>query len=412
VNIYLILVLIFLIGDYLKGFIVDQLNLAYLKEDIPEDFREYYDNDTYRKSQQYLKDKTRFSLFQGMIMLVLTIALILMGGFNSLDLFVRSLVDGDVKQGLVFFSIIIALSQVLGLPFSYYDHFVLEERYGFNKMTLRTFFSDIFKSFLVFIILGLPILSLILWFFLSFGDLAWLYCCGALVVIQIVLMFLAPTLIMPLFNKFEPLEDGELKSAIEAYAQKERFPLGGLFTMDGSKRSSKANAFFTGFGSFRRIVLFDTLIKNHSVNELLGILAHEMGHFKKKHILKMIVSSIIQTVLMFYVLSLFLNNKGLFDAFGMEHISIYASLLFFGFLYSPISQVLSILGTVMSRKHEFEADEYAVMTTGLKDEFIMALKKLSVDNLSNLTPHPLKVFLEYSHPPVLERIKAIQKLKV
>ena len=279
-------------------------------------------------------------------------------------------------------------------------------------MTIRTFFSDLVKSFALFLIIGLPLLVVILWFFESTGSLSWLYCWGIVTAFQLIMMFLAPTLIMPLFNKFEPVEEGELKTAIEGYAKKQNFSLAGLFRMDGSKRSSKANAFFTGFGKFRRIVLFDTLIDNYTVSELVGILAHEMGHFKKKHILKMIASSLVQSFVMFYVLHLFLNNRLLFDAFGMTHVSVYGSLLFFGFLYSPLSQLISVLGNWSSRKHEFEADRYAIETTHDKESFISALKKLSVDTLSNLTPHPLKVCLEYSHPPVIQRINAIRDIQI
>ena len=214
---------------------------------------------------------------------------------------------------------------------------------------------------------------------------------------------------MPLFNKFTPLEEGELKYAIQTYAQSQDFKLKGLFKMDGSRRSSKSNAFFTGFGKYRRIVLFDTLIKNHSVDELVSVLAHEMGHYKKKHILKMMTISILTNGLMFFILSFFINNSGMFAAFRMNNLSIYASLLFFSFLYTPINIILSLAGNVLSRKHEYEADDYAVSTYKKPEAFILALKKLSVDNLSNLTPHPLKVFISYSHPPVLDRIEALKK---
>jgi STE24 endopeptidase len=223
-------------------------------------------------------------------------------------------------------------------------------------------------------------------------------------------MFIAPAIIMPIFNKFIPLEEGELKQAIEAYARSQEFKLKGIFTMDGSKRSTKTNAFFTGFGGFRRIVLFDTLVKKHVVKELVSILAHEMGHYKKKHILKSIVISILTTGLMFCILSLFINNRELFAAFKMQETSVYASLLFFGFLYSPIQMVLSIFGNMLSRRHEYDADAYAVNTYKDPVAMIAALKKLSVENLSNLTPHPLKVFLSYSHPPILERIRAIRSI--
>jgi STE24 endopeptidase len=223
-------------------------------------------------------------------------------------------------------------------------------------------------------------------------------------------MFVAPVVIMPLFNKFVPLEEGDLKESIEAYARSQKFKLKGIFTMDGSKRSTKTNAFFTGFGRLRRIVLYDTLIEKHSLRELVSILAHEMGHYKKKHILKSIVISVLTTGLMFYILSMFINNQELFAAFKMEQTSIYASLIFFGFLYSPIQMVLSLFGNMLSRKHEYEADEYSVKTYREPVSMILALKKLSVDNLSNLTPHPLKVFLSYSHPPILKRIQAIRQI--
>jgi STE24 endopeptidase len=411
-NIYLVLVLVFIIVDFIKGFFVETLNMNHVTETVPEEFLGIYDKQKYKKSQAYLRDKTKFSLFQSTLFLPVILILILTGGFNELDLFVRTYTANSIVQGILFFALIILASQLIGLPFSYYDHFVLEERYGFNKMTKKIFFTDLGKSLLLMSVIGFPVIALMLWFFESTGPNSWLYCWLAISAIQIALLFLAPTLIMPLFNKFAPLEDGKLKEAIQDYAKKQNFALAGLFTMDGSKRSSKANAFFTGFGKYRRIVLFDTLIKNQSVDELVGILAHEMGHFKKKHILKMILSSLVQSLAMFYVLSLFLNNENLFSAFKMDHVSVYASLLFFGFLYSPISQILGIIGNIKSRKYEFEADQYAIETTHNANSFISALKQLSVDNLSNLTPHPLKVFLEYSHPPVIKRIEAIRSLSI
>jgi len=301
-------------------------------------------------------------------------------------------------------------SQLLSVPFSVYSTFVIEEKYGFNRTTPKTFILDILKGWILTIILGGIIFSIILWFFDKAGSLAWVYCWLTVVIFQIVVTFFAPIIILPLFNKFHPLEDGELKTAIEEYAQAQKFKLKGIFKMDASKRSTKSNAFFTGFGRYRRIVLFDTLIENQSVEELLSILAHEMGHYKKKHILKSILLSIATTGIMFYILSLFLNNEGLFAAFKMENTSIYASLFFFGFLYTPISMIISIGSKMLSRKHEYEADAYAAQTYRKPESMISALKKLTVDNLSNLTPHPLKVFLTYSHPPVLERIQTLRKM--
>ena len=249
-----------------------------------------------------------------------------------------------------------------------------------------------------------------LWFFQVAGSLAWLYCWIAVTVFILILQFLAPVLIMPLFNKFTPLEDGELTERITDYARDQQFAIKGIYTMDGSKRSTRLNAFFTGFGRFRRIVFFDTLIKKLTTNEIVAVLAHEMGHFKRRHIFKMMAASILQMGIMFYILSLFLDNRQLFAAFGMEYISIYGGLIFFGFLYSPVSTLLSIFFNLFSRKHEYEADAWAVTTTQRPQDLISGLKKLSVHNLSNLTPHPFDVFINYSHPPVLQRIRAIEQL--
>jgi STE24 endopeptidase len=301
-------------------------------------------------------------------------------------------------------------SQILSIPFSIYSTFVIEEKYGFNRTSIKTFILDILKGWLLAIIIGGIVFSIILWFFAKTGNLAWAYCWVVVVLFQLVLTFIAPVVIMPLFNKFFPLKDGELKTAIENYAKSQNFKMKGVFTMDASKRSTKTNAFFTGFGKYRRIVLFDTLIEKHTVDELVSVLAHEMGHYKKKHIIKSLLISIITTGLMFFILSLFINNEGLFFAFKMEYTSIYASLFFFAFLYTPINMVISIFSKILSRKHEYEADLYAVTTYGKPDSMITALKKLTVDNLSNLTPHPLNVFLNYSHPPVLERIQSMRHM--
>ena len=410
-NAFLIIILVILIGDYVLGLVVDSLNVKHLKTDLPEAFSGYYDGEKYRKSQQYLKENTRFDLIIGSITTPAVIIFILLGGFNWVDQWARSLAWGPIATGLVFVAILLFGSQILSLPFSIYSTFVIEEKYGFNKTTPKTFVLDLLKGWLLAVVIGAPVFSAILWFFGQTGTMAWLYCWVALTGIQIFLMFVAPVVIMPIFNKFVPLEEGELKKAIEDYAKKQGFKMKGVFSMDGSKRSTKSNAFFTGFGRFRRIVLFDTLISKHTTEELVSILAHEMGHYKKKHILKSIIISILSTGLMFYILSIFMNNVSLFAAFGMDHVSIYASLLFFGFLYAPIEMILSIFGNMLSRRHEYEADAWAVRTYHRPQSMIAALKKLSVDNLSNLTPHPLKVFLSYSHPPVLERIRAIQGFK-
>lgn len=410
-NIFLFAILFILIGDYVLGLVVDILNVKYLKTDLPETFSGYYDEEKYRKSQQYLKENTRFDIITASITTPAIILFILLGGFNWVDLWARGFDQGPIITGLIFGVVLLFGSQVLSLPFSIYSTFVIEEKYGFNKTTAKTFVLDIFKGWMLGIIIGAPVFSGILWFFEQTGPMAWLYCWAALTIFKIILMFVAPVLIMPIFNKFIPLEEGELKTAIEDYAKKQSFTMKGVYTMDGSRRSTKSNAFFTGFGRFRRIVLFDTLIAKHTTEELVSILAHEMGHYKKKHILKSILISIFSTGLMFYILSIFMNNPGLFAAFQMEYISIYASLVFFGFLYAPIDMILSIFSNMLSRRHEYQADAYAVRTYRRPQSMIAALKKLSVDNLSNLTPHPFKVFLSYSHPPVIDRIRAIRGFK-
>jgi len=408
VNTYLVVVLCILVADYVRDLVVEFLNVRHLDPKLPPDFEDSYDADRYARSQDYLKVNTRFGQLISSITTPLMIIFILLGGFNLVDDFARSFNLGPIATGLIFSGLLLWGSSLLQIPISAYHTFVIEERFGFNRTSVKTFVTDLLKGWLLSAIIGVPVLAAILWFFGAAGSLAWLYCWGALTVFQLVIMFVAPVLIMPLFNKYEPLAQGDLRSSIETYAHAQDFKLKGVYRMDGSRRSSKSNAFFTGFGRFRRIVLFDTLIAQHSTEELTAVVAHEMGHYKKLHILKFMLVSMATTGLMFFLLSFFIENPGLFAAFKMESTSIYASLFFFGILYSPISSVISVAVNSLSRRHEFEADRYAVDTHGHPGAMVTALKKLSVDNLSNLTPHPLKVFLEYSHPPVIDRIRAIQ----
>ncbi|MFH1062256.1 MAG: M48 family metallopeptidase [Candidatus Omnitrophota bacterium] len=410
-NKYLILILGIILFKYGLNLVVEILNLKSVNPQLPEEFNGYYDADKYKKSQLYLKEKTNFGLLEDTIMTALTVGFILYGGFNLVDKIARGFGYGTIISGLIFLGILMLASQILNIPFSVYQTFVIEQKYGFNKTTIKTFISDIIKGVLIGAIIGGIAFAGILWFFEKTAGLAWLYCWIALTGFQLFLMFIAPVVIMPLFNKFIPLADGPLKQTLEKYAKTQDFKMRGVFTMDGSRRSTKSNAFFTGFGKFRRIALFDTLIAKHTTDELVSVLAHEIGHYKKKHIFKSIFISIATTGLMFFVLSFFLNNHGVFAAFKMEQTSIYASLVFFGFVYAPINMLFSIFGSILSRKHEYEADRFAVETFNQPDAFIDALKKLTVDNLSNLTPHPAKVFLTYSHPPVLLRIKAIRQMK-
>ena len=406
-NIYGIIILTTLIFSYLLDLITNLLNLKYLKPDLPEEFAGLYDAETYRKSQEYTRVSTRFGFITATFGILLTLIFWFSGGFNYLDIIVSSWDLHPIFTGLVYIGILIFVRSILSLPFSVYDTFVIEEKFGFNKTTVITFITDMLKGLLLSVILGGPLLAGLLFFFDYAGAQAWIYCWVATTIFSLIIQFIAPTWIMPLFNKFTPLEDGELKTEITKYADSVKFQLKGLFVIDGSRRSSKSNAFFTGFGKNKRIALFDTLIEKHTTPELVAVLAHEIGHYKKKHILKSMVISILHMGLVFYLLSLFLGNKGLFAAFYMENMSVYAGLIFFGMLYAPIEMILSIFMQVFSRKNEYEADKYASDTTGKPADMIDALKKLSVNNLSNLTPHPLYVFLNYSHPPVLQRIRAL-----
>lgn len=408
-NLYLIFILAVLLLQYLLDLVVDVLELRSLQPELPAAFRDVYDEEKYAESQTYTRVRTRFGQVRAAVGLIATIAFILLGGFNLVDGFARQFGLGSILTGLIFTGSVYLLSSLLSLPFTVYSTFVIEEQFGFNKTTVKTFIADLVKGTLISALIGAPLLAMLLWFFEATGSLAWLYAWIGVSLFTFVVQFLAPVLIMPLFNKFTPLEESELKEKITAYAQKQHFALEGIYTMDGSKRSTRLNAFFTGFGKFRRIVFFDTLMEKLDDDEIVVVLAHEMGHFKLKHIFKVMAASILQSGLMFFILSLFLENAQLFAAFGMEQVSIYASLTFFVFLYSPISFLRSIFFSISSRKHEYEADAFAVETTSMGAALISGLKKLSVHNLSNLTPHPLNVFLNYSHPPVLERIKAIKK---
>lgn len=411
-NIYFIIIITAIAAGFLLDTISNWLNLKALTEKLPEEFSEVYDEETYAKSQEYTKVTTRFGFLTGIFDLILLLVFWFSEGFNWLDQVVRSWEFGELVTGILFIGILMIAKSIISLPFSIYSTFVIEERFGFNKTTPKTFVLDLVKGLLLGAVIGIPLLAGILAFFMYTGELAWLYAWLAVTIFSLIMQYVAPTWIMPLFNKFTPLEEGELRTAIEEYTEKVNFPLQGLFVIDGSKRSSKSNAFFTGFGKNKRVALYDTLIENHTVPELVAVLAHEIGHYKKKHIIKGMVISILQTGVLFFLLSVFLSEEALFDAFYMEKMSVYTGLIFFGMLYSPIEMMLSIFMQMSSRRHEYEADEYAATTTGKPGDMVSTLKKLSKDNLSNLTPHPFYVFLNYSHPPVLQRIKAIRKLNV
>jgi len=410
-----IFILVALLTLWNLDFISALFNLKALDPKLPEEFRGVYDEDKYAKSQEYTRVSERYGIITSTYSLTILLVFWFLGGFGWLDELLRAYQWSDTVTGLAFIGVLFVGNTLLSLPFQIYDTFVIEERFGFNKTTPKTFAIDQIKGLILAVVLGAPLLALVLWIF-GTVDNAWLWAWLAFTAFQLLMTYLAPTFILPLFNKFKPMEDGELKSSIQEMSKKCNFPLTEIHVMDGSKRSTKSNAFFTGFGKRKKIALFDTLIENHGTDELLGVLAHEVGHFKKKHIIQRMIFSFVQTAVVFFLLGLVTDKnsvfaQGLFEAFGMkEQISVYAGLVFFMLLFSPVSRVLSVIGNLSSRKHEFEADAYAAKIQGTPDHLIKALKKLAADNLSNLTPHPLPVFLDYSHPPMLVRIKALRKL--
>lgn len=411
-NIFGVIILAALLLDYVLNLVADTLNLKHLKKELPEEFSDVYDKEEYQRSQEYTRERTRFGFVNSTFGIAVILIFWFAGGFNWLDHIVRDFGFGELVSGLIYIGLLVFAQTIISLPFSIYSTFVIEERYGFNKTTPGTFVMDRIKGLLLSVVIGGPLLAGVLWFFINAGSLAWLYAWIAVTTFMLIVQFIAPTWIMPLFNKFTPLEDGELRQAIMNMAEKVKFPLQDVFVIDGSKRSAKSNAFFTGFGKNKRIALFDTLIEKHTVGELVAVLAHEVGHYKKKHIQKNLVISILHTGVMLALLQLFLSVPGLFDAFYMDQMSVYAGLIFFGLLFTPIEMILGIVMQLLSRKHEFEADRYAVEVTEDPDSMADALKKLSANNLSNLTPHPFYVFLNYSHPPVKERIEEIRKTPV
>ncbi len=407
-NIYAVIIVIALVADYLIGLTADYLNLKNQRSEPPAEFSDLIDEKEYRKSRDYLRTNTVFSQCESLFSLTITLLFWFTGGFNLLNEWSLKQTGNQLVAGLIFIAVLLLGRTVLNLPFSLYSTFVIEERFGFNRTTGKTFVTDYIKTIFLSLLLGTPLLAGIIWFFQSAGDRAWFFawmiCAGFTLSLQII----APTWIMPMFNKFTPLPEGELKETLLRYGEKVSFPLTNVFVVDGSKRSGKGNAFFTGFGKRRRVALFDTLIEQHSVEELLVVLAHEIGHYKKKHILKMTFISIIHQGVILFLLGWFIRQPALYEAFFMEHISIASGLIFFSLLFTPVEMLLNPILQSLSRRHEFQADSFSALTTGRPETMVSALKKLAHDNLANLTPHPFYIFLHDSHPPLLERINSLR----
>ena len=408
-NLYFLIIVSSIIIEYLLTSISSVLDIKNIKPIIPLDFKKAYDGEKYVRSQEYLKARTRFGLFSSTFSLGLILIVIHSDVFGYLDQYVRLQTENYILQGLLFIGIIYFFQDIISLPFSLYNTFVIEQKFGFNKIKPGLFFIDKIKGYGIFIVLGSTVFTPLLYFFHVYSEIGWLIAWSVLTVFMIAIQPLFVHVIAPMFNKFTPLEEGDLRKEIEKYTSKVDFPLVRIDIMDGSKRSAHSNAYFTGFGKSRRIAIFDTLVEKHSTKEIVSVVAHEVGHYKLKHILQGTIIGIIETGIMLFAFNLIMNDISLFNVFGVNQLSVHAGLVFFSMLYAPVSMLTSIVTTAISRKNEFEADKFSLDTTSDGQALISMLIGLSANNLSHLTPHPMKVFLSYSHPPVIDRIKAVDQ---
>jgi STE24 endopeptidase len=408
-GVLLFIIISITVVTYVADQILDYINLKAQRSDIPKEVETFFQKEKYLKSLAYHRELTRFSFLTSAVSFLISIVMLATGGFGWVDSLFRPYFDSDIILALVFFAVLMLASDILTWPFQWYATFVIEEKYGFNKTTVRTFITDKLKGYLLAAVIGGGLLSALIYLVETIGPNFWIWfsILAALFVLFVNMFY--TSLILPMFNKLTALQDGELKTAIERFAKKVNFPLDNIFVIDGSKRSKKANAFFSGIGKKKKIVLYDTLIENHTTDELVAVLAHEVGHFKKKHIIWGYALSIVQIVFTLFVLSKMIFAENVSIALGGTEHAIHLNLLAFGILFSPISGITGLFMNMYSRKNEFEADAYAKETfdgVALSN----ALKRLSVDSLSNLYPHPLYVFFHYSHPPLLKRLEALSSL--
>jgi len=402
---YLIIIIILL--DFIVEKILDALNARHFDDPVPAELQDVYDEQEYQRSQRYKKERYKFGLVTSAFSLVLILAFLFFDGFARVDAIARSISDHAILVALIFFGIIIFASDLLTLPFSWYSTFVIEEKYGFNKTTKATFVKDKLKGWALMAIVGGGILALIIWFYQFAGDNFWWYAWILVTVFTVFVNMFYAKLIVPLFNKQTPLPEGSLREKIENYANKVGFKLDNIFVIDGSKRSTKANAYFSGFGKEKRITLYDTLVTELEEEEIVSVLAHEVGHYKKKHVVVNLFAAIITTGITLWLLSLFVGNPLFSKALGVNDPSFHIGLITFGILYSPVSEITGLLMNYLSRKFEYQADNFA-RNTYKAEPLISGLKKLSRTSLSNLTPHKAYVFVHYSHPPLIKRYKNLR----
>ena len=407
-NLLFYIIIGLLVLNFIVDKILDSLNAKHYNDPVPEELNDVYDKDEYVKSQRYKKENYRFSNITSLISIIATLLFFFLDGFSFVDEWARSFSNNNIIISLLFFGAIMLASDILSTPFSYYHTFIIEEKYGFNKTTRKTFVLDKIKGLGMMVVLGGLLLSIIVWFYETTGDYFWIYTWGIVAAFTFFMNMFYARLIVPLFNKQTPLEDKSLRSKIETYVAKVGFKLDNIFVIDGSKRSTKANAYFSGFGSEKRITLYDTLITDLEEDEIVAVLAHEVGHYKKKHIIFNLFSSIGLTGFTLWLLSLFVGNPMLSEALNVTKPSFHIGLIAFGVLYSPISEITGLVMNYFSRKFEYQADDYAKNTFESKS-LISGLKKLSKNSLSNLTPHPSYVIAHYSHPTLLQRYRNLMK---
>ncbi|WP_179376215.1 M48 family metallopeptidase [Winogradskyella wichelsiae] len=403
---YIIIAIIII--NFIKDKVLDAINAKHYSDPIPEILNDVYDTEEYKKSQAYKTVNYKFGIWTSLFSFALTLSFLLLDGFEYVDNMARSYTENPILIALIFFGIIMIASDIITTPFSYYKTFVIEEKFGFNKTTKKLFILDKLKGLVMMTIIGGGIISLIIWFYQLTGNQFWLYAWGIITVFTVFMNMFYSKLIVPLFNKQTPLEDGDLRNKISAYAESVGFNLDKIFIIDGSKRSTKANAYFSGFGNEKRVTLYDTLVNDLDDEEIVAVLAHEVGHYKKKHIIFNLVTSILLTGFTLFILSIFISNPLLSNAIGVEVPSFHVGLIAFGLLYSPISELTSLIMNYASRVFEYQADDY-VKNTYKAEPLITSLKKLSKNSLSNLTPHKAYVFMHYSHPTLLERVENLKK---
>lgn len=398
------IIIAILLIDFTIDKIISYLNAKHFDDAIPDELTDVYSEKEYLKSQAYKKENYQFSLFKSVFTILITLIFFLFKGFAWVDTMARSYSSNEIIVGLIFFGIIMIGSDILSSPFSYYHNFVIEEKYGFNKSSKRLFIVDKLKGLLLSAAIGGGVLAIIIWFYQITGTSFWIYTWIFIAVFTVFVTLFYSTLIVPIFNKQSPLEEGELKDAIFNFSDKTGFKLDNIYVIDGSKRSTKANAYFSGFGARKRIVLYDTLINDLNTEEIVAVLAHEIGHYKKKHVFINMLLSLIVTGITLFIFSLLIDNSLLSRALSVNNPSFHIGLITFGILYSPISELTGIFMNMISRKFEYQADDFA------KNKFdgaalVSSLKKLSKNSLSNLTPHKTNVFVHYSHPTLLQRVK-------